>query len=134
MSGFGPVVTGTLTDGTLTVGQEVELVPAAKPARIRGLQTHRKSVETALPGTRAAVNLAGISHDEVPRGEVLTIPGWLRPTTAVDTYLRLIADAPRPLKHNTTVSFYAGTSETQARVRLLDRNQLSPGEAGWAQN
>ena len=133
MSGFGTVVTGTLTDGTLSVGQEVELVLAEKRARIRGLQTHRKAVDTALLGTRTAVNLSGISHEEVQRGDVLTLPGWLRPTTAFDGHLRLIADAPRRLKHNTTVSFHAGTSETPARVRLLDRDELAPGEEGWAQ-
>ena len=133
MSGFGTVVTGTLTDGTLSVGQEVELVLAEKRARIRGLQTHRKAVDTALLGTRTAVNLSGISHEEVQRGDVLTLPGWLRPTTALDGRLRLIADAPRRLKHNATVSFHAGTSETPARVRLLDRDELVPREEGWAQ-
>ena len=133
MSGFGTVVTGTLTDGTLTVGQEVELVLGRKRARIRGLQTHRKDVKTALPGTRTAVNLSGVSHKEVERGDLLTIPGWLRSSIAVDAHLRLIADAPRPLKHNTTVSVHAGTSETLGRVRLLDRDQLNPGEEGWVQ-
>ncbi len=133
ISGFGTVVTGTLTDGTLTVGQEVELVLAQKRARIRGLQTHRKGVETALPGTRTAVNLAGISHEEVQRGDVLTTPGWLQPTIAMDVRLRLVRDAIRPLKHDTVVTFHSGTSETMCRVRLLDRAQLAPGEEGWAQ-
>ncbi|MCZ6614587.1 MAG: selenocysteine-specific translation elongation factor, partial [Chloroflexi bacterium] len=133
MSGFGTVVTGTLIDGALTLGQEVDLTLAQKRARIRGLQTHRTSVETAQPGTRTAVNLSGVSHNEVQRGDVLTIPGWLRPTIAMDVHLRLIADVPRPLKHNTTVSLHIGTSETLAKVRLLDQNQLLPGEEGWAQ-
>ncbi|MCZ6891534.1 MAG: selenocysteine-specific translation elongation factor, partial [Chloroflexi bacterium] len=133
MSGFGTVVTGTLIDGTLTLGQEVDLTLAQKRARIRGLQTHRTSVEIAQPGTRTAVNLSGVSHNEVQRGDVLTIPGWLRPTIAMDVHLRLIADVPRPLKHNTTVSLHIGTSETLAKVRLLDQNQLLPGEEGWAQ-
>ena len=133
ITGFGTVVTGTLTDGTLAVGQEIELVLGRKRARIRGLQTHRKSEETAMPGTRTAVNLAGVSHDEVKRGDVLTTPGWFQPAIAMDVRLRLIPDAPRPLKHNTTVSLHTGTSETLSRVRLLDRDQLLPGESGWAQ-
>ena len=133
MSGFGPVVTGTLADGTLAVGQEVELVLAQRRARIRGLQSHRKTVETALPGTRTAANLSSISHEEVRRGDVLTVPGWLQASIALDAHLRLLADVSRPLKHNTTVSFHTGTSETLARVRLLDRQELAPGEAGWAQ-
>ena len=133
ISGFGSVATGTLTDGTLSVGQEVELILAQKRARIRGLQTHRKSEETAQPGTRTAVNLSGISHEEVIRGEVVTIPGWLKPTTVMDVRLRLIAGLPRPLKHSTTVSVHIGTSEALSRVLLLDRDQLQPGETGWAQ-
>ncbi|MBI4310347.1 MAG: selenocysteine-specific translation elongation factor [Chloroflexi bacterium] len=133
ISGFGSVVTGTLTDGQLRVGQEVELVLAGKRARIRGLQTHRKSEDVALPGTRTAVNLSGVSHDEVNRGDVLTIPGWLKPTEAVDVRLRLVGDAVRPLKHNAPVTFHTGASEALARVRLLDRDEMPPGETGWAQ-
>ncbi|MBI4339126.1 MAG: selenocysteine-specific translation elongation factor [Chloroflexi bacterium] len=133
ITGFGSVVTGTLTDGSLHTGQEVELVLARKGARIRGLQTHRKSEEVALPGTRTAVNLAGVSHEEIRRGDVLTIPGWLKPTDALDVRLRLVADAPRPLRHNAAVTFHTGASESIARVRLLDREQLMAGETGWAQ-
>ncbi|MSQ22472.1 MAG: selenocysteine-specific translation elongation factor [Dehalococcoidia bacterium] len=133
ISGFGTVVTGTLTDGTLAVGQEVEMVLAQKRARIRGLQSHRKGEEKALPGTRTAVNLSGVSHDEVQRGDVLTTPGWLHPTEAIDGHLRMVADAPGQLKHNATVLFYTGTSETLAKVRLLDCDFLQPGESGWVQ-
>lgn len=131
--GFGTVVTGTLADGTLRIGQEVELVLAQRRVRVRGLQTHRKSEEEAQPGTRTAVNLAGISHEEIDRGEVLTIPDWLRPTSAVDVRLRLIPDAPRRLRHNASVTFHSGTGETLARTRHLDRTELAPGDTGWAQ-
>jgi len=133
ISGFGTVVTGTLADGSLRVGQQVELALAQKRARIRGLQTHRKSEEVALPGTRTAVNLAGVSQEEVKRGDVLTLPGLLHPTDALDVRLRLVADAPRPLRHNAAVTFHTGASETPARVRLLDRDELRPGETTLAQ-
>ncbi|MBI4200626.1 MAG: selenocysteine-specific translation elongation factor [Chloroflexi bacterium] len=133
IAGFGTVVTGTLIDGTLSVGQEVELVLARKRARIRGLQTHRKSEQVALPGTRTAVNLAGVSHEEVHRGDVLTLPGWLQPTTALDVHVRVLRDVPRPLKHNTGASLHTGASETLARVRLLDADELASGGSGWAQ-
>ena len=133
ISGFGTVVTGTLADGSLHVGQQVELVLAQKRARIRGLQTHRKSEEVALPGTRTAVNLSGVSHEEVKRGDVLALPGLLHPTTAVDVRLRMVADALRPLRHNTAVTFHTGASETLARVRLLEEEELAPGATGWAQ-
>lgn len=131
--GFGSVITGTLTDGQLIVGQEIELVLAQKRARIRGLQSHKKTEDHALPGTRTAVNLSGISHEEVHRGDVVTIPGWLQSSQVVDVRLRLIPDAPKALKHNAPITFHTNTSETLARVRHLDHIELQPGETGWAQ-
>ncbi len=133
MSGFGTVVTGTLVDGRLRVGQEVQLTLLGEGSRIRGLQTHKRKIEEALPGSRVAVNLVGIPHEEIERGEVLTIPGWLRSTTALDVRLHLIHSAPRPLKHSSYVTFHTGSSETTARVRLLERGTLEPGESTWAQ-
>ena len=133
MSGFGTVVTGTLIDGRLSVGQEVELVPTTGTTRIRGLQTHRQKVDQGQPGSRVAANLAGIAQEDVSRGDVLTTPGWLRPTTALDVRLKIIPDAPRPLKHNTFATLHTGSSESVARVRLLDRQTVEPGESAWAQ-
>ena len=133
ISGFGTVVTGTLVDGTLRVGQEVELLPKGLKARIRGLQTHQAAEEVAFPGTRVAVNLGGVSHDEVSRGDVLTTPSWLSAGDAIDVSLRLIPDAPRSIKHNATVTFHAGAAETPARIRLLAVDEMSPGDTSWAQ-
>ncbi|MBI2935570.1 MAG: SelB C-terminal domain-containing protein, partial [Chloroflexi bacterium] len=133
MAGFGTVVTGTLTDGALVLGQEVELVPSGLRARVRGLQTHQKRIEQATPGRRVAVNLSGIEHTAIERGHVLTTPGWLEPTTVVDAQLRLIPWAPQSVRHNIGVTFHTGTSETLARVRLLDREGLKPGDEGWVQ-
>ena len=133
MPGFGTVVTGALIDGSLSVGQEVEILPSGRVSRIRGLQSHRQKLETALPGRRLAVNLSGVSHDEVQRGEVLTTPRWLRPTIATDVRLRLLADAPRSLKHNRPVTFHTGSQEANARVRLLETDEALPGEETWAQ-
>ena len=96
VAGFGTVVTGTLIDGTLNVGQEVQLAPSGERGRIRGLQSHRKKLDEADPGRRLAVNLSGIERDEVHRGEVLTTSGWLQPTSRVDALLRLSPDSPRP--------------------------------------
>ncbi len=133
ISGFGTVVTGTLIDGHLSLGQEVEILPKGLKARIRGLQTHKHKVEQALPGSRVAANLTGVAREDLARGDVLTLPGWLRPTAAVDVHLRALGDLPRPLAHNTLVSFHTGSSEAPGRVRLLDREELAPGESGWAQ-
>jgi selenocysteine-specific elongation factor len=133
MPGFGTIVTGTLRDGVLEVGQEVEILPRGLRARIRGLQSHRTKVERALPGSRTAVNLSGIEVEEVERGDVLTVPGWLRPTTLLDAKLRMPPDAPAPLEQNDEVDFFVGTSETLARVTLLDAERLDPGQVGWVQ-
>ncbi len=131
--GFGTVVTGTLSDGTLATGQEVEILPSGLNARIRGLQTHKQKIEQAVPGSRVAINLTGVSKDQVSRGNVVTTPGWLRPTLLVDCHLRYLPDAPVPLKHNTQVDFFSGAAETYARVRLLGARALAPGEEGWVQ-
>jgi selenocysteine-specific elongation factor len=133
MPGFGTVVTGTLQDGRLRVGQEVEIVPSAGLARVRGLQTHRKAVDEALPGTRVAVNLSGVGYEQIGRGDVLTVPRWLRPTVAFDASLRLIASAPRPVKHNARLTLYSGAAEVDATVRLLDADELVAGSSGWVQ-
>jgi selenocysteine-specific elongation factor len=140
ISGFGTVVTGTLIDGTLSIGQEVEVVPAvegghvtALRARVRGLQTHRSKVELAQPGTRTAVNLAGVEPEQLWRGQVLTTPGWLRPSEAVDVRLRALASLGRSLRHNLNVSFHSLAAEAPARLRLLEQDELLPGDEAWAQ-
>ena len=133
ISGFGTVVTGTLIDGTLTVGQEVELAGSGQKARVRGLQSHKTKVDATNPGVRLAVNLSGLSKDEVERGEILTIPGWLKPTYRLDARLRMAKNAPNSLKHNQGVTFHLFTSESSARVRLLDAERLTAGEEGWVQ-
>ena len=133
MSGFGTVVTGTLSDGVFRVGQTVEIQPGGITARIRGLQSHNESVEVVQPGSRTAINLSGMDKDEVRRGDVVTLPGIIRPTLLFDAVLQHLPDASRPLKHNTQVKVFVGPSESLARVRLLDADSLNPGQTGFAQ-
>ena len=133
VSGFGTVVTGTLIDGSVAVGQQIELAPSGRQARIRGLQSHKSRLDSAAPGVRLALNLSGISRDDVLRGEVLTNPGWLRPTRRFDANLRMVKGAPHALKHNEGVTFHLFTAETTGRVRLLDADRLQPGSEGWVQ-
>ncbi|MFH1647023.1 MAG: selenocysteine-specific translation elongation factor [Chloroflexota bacterium] len=133
MTGSGTVVTGTLIDGTLSVGQEVEIVPKGLKSRLRGLQTHKAKIETAEPGSRVAANLVGVNTSQLERGYVVTRPGWLVPTRLVTVKLSLISYLPRPLRHGATVSFHTGAAETMARVRLLEADELRPGAATWAQ-
>lgn len=132
ISGFGTVVTGTLTDGTLATGQEVELLPSGVRGRVRGVQSHREKVSLALPGSRVAVNLGGVAVEDVRRGDVLTLPGWLTPTSLLDVHLRLTASAP-PLAQNDAVELFIGAAEVPGRVTLLDAETLAPGAIGYAQ-
>ena len=133
ITGFGTVVTGTLVDGAFELGQEVEILPQGIKARIRGLQTHKRRIERAMPGSRVAINLAGVSKNELRRGDVVTTPGWLKPTQLIDVRLRHLADAPRPLRHNATLKFFSGSAEVVAKARLLDNEAIPPGEEGWVQ-
>jgi selenocysteine-specific elongation factor len=133
ISGFGTIVTGTLLDGQLQVGQEVEILPQRRKSRIRGLQSHKKSVEIAYPGSRTAVNLTGVSTDELARGNVVTTPGWLEPTQLIDAHFKLLADAPKALRHNQAVEIFTGAIEVAGYTRLLGARQLEPGQEGWVQ-
>ena len=133
ITGFGTVVTGTLIDGTFSVGQEVELEPSGTKCRIRGLQSHNSKVDYTDPGVRLAVNLSGISRSDVIRGEILTVPGWLYSARRLDARVRMVKNASHALRHNEGVTFHLFTSETTARVRLLDADRLAPDSEGWVQ-
>lgn len=133
VGGFGAVVTGTLLDGPLRIGDEVEIIPSGLRARVRGLQTHQRKEEIALPGTRVAVNLAGVSHHDLARGDMLALPGRLRAADLLDARLRLIPGAARPLRQNDRLDLFVGAAEAPCRVTLLDREELAPGETGWVQ-
>ncbi len=133
MTGSGTVVTGTLIDGSLVVGQGVEIVPPALKTRLRGLQSHKTRLDTATPGSRVAANLVGVNTAQLQRGDVLTRPGWLVPTTMLTVKLKLLGYLHRPLKHGATVSFHTGAAEAMAKMRLLSEDELKPGQAAWAQ-
>ena len=133
ISGFGSVVTGTLIEGSLDIGQEVELVKSKQIGRIRGLHIHNKPYDHAGPGNRVAVNISGISHQNILRGDTLTIPNWLTVTRAVDVQIKMVRNTKKILRHNSSVMFYTGASESMVKVRLLTSNELSSGDEGLAQ-
>ena len=133
ITGFGAVVTGTLAGGSLKTSQEVEILPSGDKARIRSLQVHEKSQENVEPGTRLAVNLSGIDHVDVKRGDLITTTGWLKPSTAFDASLQVIKEAPRPVRHNHKVLLFTGTRETPATIRILEGSHIDPGTSGWIQ-
>ncbi|MFN8413359.1 MAG: selenocysteine-specific translation elongation factor [Anaerolineales bacterium] len=133
MSGFGTVVTGTLSDGHLSVGDEVEILPSGQTGRIRGLQTHKKKEEISVPGSRTAVNISGVQTELLRRGDVVIHPGQYQATRRIDARFRLLKDASMPLKHSTEVKVFVGASETIATVRLLGTEEITAGEEGWIQ-
>jgi len=133
MRGFGTVVTGTLIDGKLQVGQEIEILPLGLKTHIRSLETHQRKLDTAHPGSRVAANLARLATGKPKRGMVITTPGWLQPAQFLDVKLRVVPNLPHDVTHNMSVTFHSGTSEVGAKVRLLDREKLGVEERGWAQ-
>jgi selenocysteine-specific elongation factor len=132
IKGFGTVITGTLMAGRLRVDERVEVFPAGVQAKIRGLQTHSRPVTESSAGQRTAVNLQGVERAAVERGNVLGLAGTLVPSVLVDGALELLPEAPRPLKSRDRVRVHAGTSEIMARVLLLDRPELAPGQSAFA--
>ena len=133
ISGFGTVVTGTLVDGSLKVGEEVELQPSGRRVRVRGLQQHNRKVEQALPGSRVAANLVGVEKEDLRRGEVLGRPGTLRSTRRVDASVRVVEGSPRALRHGQHLLLHAGTAEVSARAIVLAADEIQPGGTGWVQ-
>jgi len=133
VAGFGTVVTGTLIDGILQVGQEVEVLPAGIRSRIRILETHKRRVETALPGTRVAVNLPNLEVGDLRRGDLLTLPGRMQPTHRLDARLRCLPNSPEALNDGTPARLFIGSADIAVKVRLLATEALAPGETGLAQ-
>ncbi len=134
--GFGTVVTGTLLDGHLKVGDEIHVLgshPVELRGRIRGLQTHKMKEDKAVPGSRTAVNISGIDFQQIQRGDIIAHPGDYNLTQLLDVRFRLLPGVDQPLKHNTEVKFFIGAAEVVARVRLLGVDELQPGQPAWLQ-
>jgi selenocysteine-specific elongation factor len=130
MKGFGTVVTGTLVAGQINPGDEVEVLPTGLKVKVRNLQVHGRDTERAVAGQRTAVNLQGVSLDQVRRGMVLAPAGCLKSTRMLDVLLDLLASASRPLAQRARVRLHHGTAEVMARVVLLQPDVWSPLEPG----
>jgi len=132
MKGFGTVVTGTITGGTVRTGDEVQVLPGGLIARVRGLQVHGGQAEISSAGTRTAVNLQGVEQESVPRGSVLCHPGIFTPTKEADAFLEYVPLAARPLKNRARVSFHSGTSSSLAKILLRGIAEVPPGGTAYA--
>ena len=133
LTGFGTVVTGTLVDGVFAVGDEIEILPTAQHARIRGIQTHKRALESASPGSRVALNLTGVEKDDLERGMVIVRPGTLAPVSVVSARVEVLGSASDAITQDEAVKVHAGTAEVMARVSLLEEATLDPGASGWIQ-
>jgi selenocysteine-specific elongation factor len=130
MRGFGTVVTGTLIGGALEVGDAVEILPARRRARIRGLQNHGAPAPRIEPGSRCAVNLQGVELSDIRRGDVLAWPDAIEPTHTLDAQVRWLPGAPA-LKDEASVEFLSGTLARRARVSPLGPDALASGGIGF---
>jgi selenocysteine-specific elongation factor len=132
MKGFGTVVTGSVLSGQVSVGEALEILPAQKQVRIRGLQRHGEDINSVQIGDRAAINLLGVTTEEIGRGDVLTAPDYFRPTRRANCRVQVLASASTPLKHRTRVRVHLGTAEVMARVIPIESNEIAPGQSGYA--
>ncbi len=133
VDGFGAVVTGTLLADTMAVGDDVEVLPRGLKARIRGIQMHRQRLERGMPGTRVALNLAGVSHNDIRRGDLIAVPQRMMLTQRIDVRLRVTPIAPRPMMQGQQVDLFVGAAERSCRVTILDGDTIMPGGDGFVQ-
>lgn len=131
MKGFGTVVTGTIAAGTIRAGDEIEIYPQSLRVRVRGIQNHGRSVEEAIAGQRAALNLAGTGVDDLHRGSVIGAAGLLWATSSFGARVELLASSPR-LRDRSPVHFHAGAAEIEGELRWLDRDEVQAGSSAYA--
>ena len=133
VDGFGTVVTGTLIEGSVAEGDMAEILPTGVEARVRNLQVHGKDVDTAYAGQRVAVNLAGVRKADLARGDTIAKPGSVKTSLMLDVRLQDLKNSQRTILNNSQVHLYHGSSVRLAKVVLLDRDALQPGESCYAQ-
>ncbi len=133
LDGVGTVVTGTVHAGRVSVGDELQLVPGQRRARVRSLHAQNRAVDQAEAGQRCAVALAGVDKHEIERGQWLADPGVAMASERVDVRLALWQDEARALRSGTSVHVHLGSASTLATVAVLDPPVIEPGQAGLAQ-
>lgn len=133
ISGFGTVVTGTLLSGQLKVGEEIQVFPGDKTARIRTLQVHDEDALVAYGGQRVAINLAGVKKDEIHRGSIVAPINSIKESMMLDVKVKLLKSLNQVIDNRTRLHLYIGTEEVLCRIVLLDKEELRPGEEAYAQ-
>ena len=133
MKGFGTVVTGTLVSDHIKTGEDIQILPKNITTRIRGIQVHNQTVEEAWSGQRTAINLQGIEKSAIERGDVLVRPQTVWPSQRLDVLVEFLASNSKNLKNRALVRLHTGTSEIIARIILLEKDELAPGQKNFAQ-
>lgn len=133
VAGYGTVVTGSVSSGAARLGDELSLEPGGIRVRVRGLQNHDQPTDSVCRGQRAAINLAGVHHEQLRRGQELATPGHLRPSRLWSVRVRAVESLARPLKHRSRVHVHVGTAELPATLALLNVSSLSAGETALGQ-
>jgi len=133
VQGHGAVVTGSVVGGSLRVGEEVEWLPRREMVRVRALHHHDKPVDEVRLGMRAALNLAGVKHEDLSRGQELATPGYLLPSRLLTVRLGALASNAKPIKHRLNARIHLGTSEVMGTISVLDADRIDPGQSALAQ-
>jgi len=133
LKGLGTIVTGTCISGSLGVGEEVEIFPFAKHAKVRNIQAYHDDVKEATAGQRIALNLQGLDRQEVERGGMVARPETLLFSSRIDASLRLLKLPLNPIRHDSILRFHIATTQEEARLVLLDRDNIEPGQELFVQ-
>jgi selenocysteine-specific elongation factor len=133
LKGLGTIVTGTCISGSLGVGEDVELFPFTRKARVRSVQAYHEDVKEAIAGQRIALNLQGLDRQDVERGSMIARPDTLLLTSRIDASLRLLKLPIKPIRHDSILRFHVATTQEEARLVLLDSDQIEPGQEQFVQ-
>lgn len=133
IKGFGTIVTGTLLDGILNVGDEIIIYPSRKQGRIRGIQSHNQILKKILPGSRDAINISGLEVKDLHRGDLLTTSINFQPSLRVNTWVKILPDANRGLQQNDEIQVFHLAAKRMGKARIIGKDRISPGENGYVQ-
>src|SRR5690606_6572725 len=128
VQGHGTVIRGTIFEGSVTKEQLLTLLPSGKKVRIRQIQVHNQVTEKAQAGQRTALNITGVSKEEIKRGDVLVDSENYQVTNTIDVSLQLVTKLAMPLKQRSPVKLHVGTKESYGKIVFFDRNVLDGSE------
>lgn len=133
VKGFGTVVTGTIIEGVIKVGDELEVYPREKKVQVRNIQVHGQNVDIAYAGQRTAINLANVKTDEIERGDILAVENSMIDGMMIDVKIKLLNHQNCTLSNWDRLKLYHGTREILCRAVPLQKEVMEPGDEGYVQ-